>query len=446
MIPINEYRTKLKGLLEKQDACKSAINNNPKIKWIKRGTWTASLAWAAFLIVQSVPYYQAIAAGDADYKVGNYDSAELHFQNAVKQTTSYGATDLRKAKAWNNLAEIYRAKYQLTDAELLYKKSELLTQSLPANRPEIPMAMHNLASVYRDEGRLDESEQLERQALTRFDKYNKAPDMKRASILNGLGKTLRDKGKYAESERTYTEALKIQMHFLGSNDSENAGVYANLGGIRRDLGDFLGATRYYKQALTLDREALGATHPYVGTDLNNLGCLYRDAKKYAEAKTSFDDALAIRRLSFGPNSPLVAKTQLGLAELAIRQHKYREAQALLLQVQRTHSLTLPANHPDRAVFYNLMGEVYLAQGAAQKAYDYENRCLQIRERVTGATHADYAVALADRACAERVLADTISFEKDSARAKKILKDTIGTQCPVSDRVFEALRKANSTKS
>ncbi|CAN5356503.1 hypothetical protein BH10CYA1_BH10CYA1_33060 [soil metagenome] len=431
----------IKRLKETQKVLQAKVLNNPKFKWYQRGVWLVSLSWATILTVQSVPFYSAIGIGESAYKRGDYKMAEIKFKEALKESDQYSPTDLRRAKIYNNLAELYRTTYKFEIAEPFYDKSVEIARKLGNNHPELPMSLNNLATLYRDQGLYDKSESTFREALTIWDKRIKRDDLNRAAILNGTGKILRDQGKYSEAEKYYTQALSIKEKTLGANDADNSVVLNNLGGINRDQGRYSQSEEYYLRALRIDRAAHGDDHPYTAMDLNNLAGLYRDQNRLEESDSLYKQALGIRTRVNGSNHPLTAKTLLGMAELASKNRNFDEAQRLLEKAVAIQKKTWGPDHPELATTYNLLGNLFLSQHKVSEACKMQNMCIAIREKRLSPTHPDLGIALIDRGRAEELNADSKGSRRDLDRGTQILTDALGVNHPVTKRTLVGIHSS-----
>ncbi|MBI2811632.1 MAG: tetratricopeptide repeat protein [Candidatus Melainabacteria bacterium] len=435
MTPSSKISNSFKRLKDWQKSFQAKVLNNPNFKWYQRGVWLLSLSWAAVLTVQSVPFYSAIGIGESAYKRGDYATAEIKFKEALKESEQYAPTDLRRAKIYNNLAELYRTTYKFDLAEPFYDKSVAIARKLGNNHPELPMSLNNLATLYRDQGLYSKSESTFREALSIWDMRIKRDDLNRAAILNGTGKILRDEGKYSEAEKYYKQALSIKEKTLGANDADNSVVLNNLGGVYRDQGKYSESEEYYLRALTIDRAAHGDNHPYTATDLNNLAGLYRDQNRLDESDALYKQALEIRAAVLGSNHPVTAKTMLGMAELASKRGDFDAAQRLLERAVAIQSKTLGPDHPEIATTYNLMGNLFLSQHKAVAACKMQNMCIAIREKKLSPTHPDMGIALIDRGRAEELNADPKESNRDLDRGKQILTNALGVDHPVTKRTL-----------
>src|ERR1700722_13247876 len=94
---------------------------DPHFKWYRRGMWSVSIFYAAWIILQSVPFYNYINAGEKAYMRGDYITAEQQLQSALRQSDRFDDNDPRRARALNNLAELYRTLGRYAEAEPLFK-------------------------------------------------------------------------------------------------------------------------------------------------------------------------------------------------------------------------------------------------------------------------------------------------------------------------------------
>lgn len=391
---------------------KEKVVDNPKMKWYRRILFGCTLTWAILLAFQSVPYYNAISAGEEAFKLGRYEKARKEFESALGVCKTFGPDwqiDKRTARAMNNLAELYRIQGRYQEARPYYTKAaEAARLSFAANRPEPAVALNNLAMLEREQGHYQEAEKNYLKALDLWEKQIKQPDSPQlASITNGLAKLRRDQGRYSEAEALYLKALAISEKKLGRSDVGNAYLLANLGGLYRDLGQVKKAEKYYQRAFYLDLNALGNQHPDTAMDLNNLAGLYREENKLGEARTLYERALEIRLKAFGPDHPLTAKTLMGIGDLERRLQNYDKAQVYITRALTIQKRSLPAVHPDLAITLDNQGICYLQMGGPNivKAKECFSAALKMRQALLSADHPDCYVSAVNIAIANAALAN-----------------------------------------
>ncbi|CAN5347304.1 hypothetical protein BH11CYA1_BH11CYA1_37820 [soil metagenome] len=415
---------------------KEKVLDNPKMKWYRRILYGSTLTWAIFLAFQSVPYYNAIAAGEEAFKLGHYDKARKELETALLVCQTFGPDwqiDKRTARAMNNIAELYRIQGRYQEARPYYEKAaEAARLSFSANRPEPAVALSNLATLEREQGQYLEAEKTYLKALNLWKTQIKQPDSPQlASLLNGLAKVRRDQGRYSEAETLYLKALAINEKNLGRSDVGNAYLLANLGGLYRDLGQFKKADKYYQRAFYLDLNALGNQHPDTAIDINNLAGLYREENRLGEARTLYERALEIRLKVFGPDHPLTAKTLMGIGDLERRLQNYDKAQVYIERALAIQKRTLPSVHPDLAITLDNQGICYLQMGGTEtvKAKDCFSRALKMRQELLSADHPDCYVSTLNLAVANAALGQGSQEPVDAALEK--LTKRLGPEHPIT---------------
>lgn len=427
-----------------QKGFKEKVVDNPKMKWYRRALFGCTLTWAILLAFQSVPYYNAIAAGEEAFKLGRYEKARKEFETSLAVCQTFGPDwqiDKRTARAMNNLAELYRIQGRYSEARPYYEKAaEAARLSFAASRPEPAVALNNLAMLEREQGHYQEAEKTYLKALNLWETQIKQPDSPQlASITNGLAKLRRDQGRYSEAETLYLKALAITEKKLGRSDVGNAYLLANLGGLYRDLGQVKKAEKYYQRAFYLDLNALGNQHPDTAMDLNNLAGLYREENKLGEARTLYERALEIRLKAFGPDHPLTAKTLMGIGDLERRLQNYDKAQVYIERALAIQKRSLPAIHPDLAITLDNQGICYLQMGQAAKAKECFAAALKMRQALLSSDHPDCYVSAANLAVANATLG--VGSQEQVNGALEKLTERLGEKHPIT-KAEKALASKN----
>jgi tetratricopeptide (TPR) repeat protein len=428
---------------------KEKVVDNPKMKWYRRTLYGCTMTWALFLAFQSLPYYNAIGAGEEAFKLGRYEKARKEFETALLVCQTFGPDwqiDKRTARAMNNIAELYRIQGRYLEARPYYEKAaEAARLSFSASRPEPAVALSNLATLEREQGNYQAAEKSYLRALELWQTQIKQPDSPQlASLLNGLAKLRRDQGRYSEAETLYLKALAISEKKLGRSDVGNAYLLANLGGLYRDLGQSKKAEKYYQRAFYLDLNALGDQHPDTAIDLNNLAGLYREENRLGEARTLYERALEIRLKAFGPDHPLTAKTLMGIGDLERRLQNYDKAQVYFDRALAIQKRALPAIHPDLAITLDCQGISYLQMGgsATVKARDCFSRALEMRQKLLSADHPDIYISTVNLAVANAALNQGSAADVESALEKLAKRLGAGHPITKAERALAAGHKAN----
>lgn len=135
------------------------------VKSLVRLEMAVTSVYAIFLLWQSGPYYFEIRAGEASFKAGDYSNAEQHLLSAVRLSNRLADGDVRRIRAVNNLAELYRATRRFTDAENYSLVALAHAQQYLVGKAEYISCINNLAVIRRDEGDYVSSQALFEQVL-----------------------------------------------------------------------------------------------------------------------------------------------------------------------------------------------------------------------------------------------------------------------------------------
>jgi tetratricopeptide (TPR) repeat protein len=278
---------------------------------------------------------------------------------------------------------------QYAKAEILLVSAVDLARRLDSKREEYPLAMSNLAAIYRDQGRYPEALKESTRALFQWDAYVKKPDdLKRARILEGIGKVYCEQKLYAQAESQFASAEAIYDKTLGRNDAQLSSLYLNQARLCRFKHQLSAAVKLAALALTLDRTTYGADHPYVASDENSLAGIYCDMGEFDRSDSLFRHSLVLKRKTFGLRNPMVANSLYGLGELQAARGDVKGAETTLRETAQMQLSLLGDNHPELARTYDRLGTTYIAEHKCDQAKVVLEKALTIRERALRAGHPD----------------------------------------------------------
>jgi CHAT domain-containing protein/Tfp pilus assembly protein PilF len=215
--------------------------------------------------------------------------------------------------------------------------------------------------------------------------------------------------------------------------------------------DYTLAIQHNLELLGIREQVLGKDHPSYTTSLNNLGWLYYNKRDYAQAERYFLEELSIREKTLGKDHPDYASSLNSLSSYAAGRDSsgdtakklgiYADAELDYLGALNIREKVLGKDHPDYAVSLNKLGELYSAMGDYARAERNLLEALSIREKALGKDHPDYAVSLnnlgafyyemGDYIQAERYLLETLSIyelalDKDNLSYDVALLNNLGS--------------------
>jgi tetratricopeptide (TPR) repeat protein len=156
---------------------------------------------------------------------GRFDRAEPWFQQALQAgEAAWGAEDPRLTRSLVYLADIWRRRLQLAEAENLLERSLTICGKHPqSEKAELAMALNNLAEIYGSQ-RYPKAEELFRRSISVWERVAGPEDPELATGLYNLACLYRNEQRFDEAEGLFQKALRILNGKLGSNDPRVAQV------------------------------------------------------------------------------------------------------------------------------------------------------------------------------------------------------------------------------
>jgi len=296
-----------------------------------------------------------MAAGDADYRLLDFPSAEGNLRAAVDLAVrTHGHDSLEAAQAIVKLGFFLNATSKDAEAAALLKdgidvirrqgdqallSSALMEQGSLATslgridqaEPPLREAMTICKQLYGPrharmstaewllgealvkKGALDEAEPLLQDALSiRREVYG--PDHPHvALVLSSIGSARLMQGRFAESEEAYGQALAIRRARFGERHAGVAASLQDIGWEQIQKGDPAAAVKTLRQAVDLFRATLGPKAQEVLTALNNLAIATQNTGDLPAAIAVWEEALATAKAAYGDENTHVATTLLNMA-------------------------------------------------------------------------------------------------------------------------------------
>ncbi len=166
--------------------------------------------------------------------------------------------------------------------------------------------------------------------------------------------TMFNRGKHLHSEGKLDEAI-VEYKAASKLDSENPWILSALGLAMTSARDFEGAEKAFRQALKLNTDL---------TDVhNNLGVLYSEM---GQKEKAFEEFTAVLR---DPSYPTPEKALFNMGALYFREQNYELA---LMYYHRAVEKS-----PKFAMGYRGLGEIHLALGEPEMAFDRFQQALEV---------------------------------------------------------------------
>ena len=191
--------------------------------------------------------------GAEAYEQGFYAEAEEQWLAALEEAESFGPQDQRLTTTLKNLADLYYAQGEYSEAEPLYQRLlAVQEQALGAEHPDLAASLNDLAFLYDAQG------------------------------------------NYAEAQPLYQRSLEIMEKALGAEHPGIVTSLDNLASLYAAQGDYAKAEPLYRRSLVIVEKAFGAEHRTVATSIENYAALLREMGREEEAAEWEARAKALR--------------------------------------------------------------------------------------------------------------------------------------------------------
>ncbi len=255
--------------------------------------------------------------------------------------------------------------------------------------------------------------------------------LRRAELLEALGKAHRNLGLFDQADRLLRQALGLRRDVLGPEDPSSASAFYQLGFMQVETGDYVEAEENLRRALRLQRR--GGDKRAEGLTLGQLAWI-------VGVGGNLKEALALQRQGLGLLSSGVSGQQRGVdfgrAEALNRmgifysqQHKTREAEAHFRQAVIIDR-RLPGQRQARSTMFlrNLAG-VLIEMGELEEAESLQRESLDIALQLYGEKHPSVAGAYQKMGTLLHEKAEHGEAEKHFLKALAMRRELLGTEHP-----------------
>jgi tetratricopeptide (TPR) repeat protein len=275
---------------------------------------------------------------------------------------------------WNELGQINQAE----------KYFQILLKSLSNDDKDIP-------SIYIELGNINV--EIEEYNLA-LNNYQYALDIHQKQIsknyiriglsLNNIGVVYKHMRNIDQAIDYYRQSLDIYETKCLKNESNfyRANTIENLGLVYRDKNDFDTALNYLNLAYNIRRDILPNDHPLLANSLISIGNIYHDKNDFIQALNYYQQALLIQEIIYLDNNLNKANTIRNIAII------YRDKQDWInalnyfkrtLEIRQYLLSNTNNHHPDIAICYGNIGNIYEKMNNLELAFDYYQKQYEIEE-------------------------------------------------------------------
>lgn len=303
---------------------------------------------------------------------------------AAVSATGSKSSDLRAAKAYEDLADYYTAERRYADAEAPYQKAlEIKEDALGRANPAIIPAVDDLARVNFAQMKYDEAADLIGRELRIMEREYGDNDARLAPYLEQVARVSEAAVKHGDAQRFLERAIAIREKGAGRESAELAPDLNQLAHVKAAAHDPAAAEALYRRALGIERSKLAANSPELLPTLDALAALAME--QHQDAEPLLKQALAIRESSLGPNDVEVAKNLDELAAWDAGEKRMEDARKARERALFIWMKELKPGSPELAEKYEKMAELYEALNRPADAEPLVRQVVTARESETVAS-------------------------------------------------------------
>ncbi|CAF3546665.1 unnamed protein product [Rotaria socialis] len=333
---------------------------------------------------------------------------------------------------WNELGQINQAKNYFN----------ILLKSLSENDENTPKIYLELGQINDEIKQYNLALQNYQSALDIYQKQLSKDNIRIASVLNYIGLVCKHMGNLDRAMDYYRQSLKIYESTCSKDEDHlhRTHTMVNLALAYRDKKELDIALNYLTQVYDIRRNIHSNNHSLLVNILIHIANVYYDKNDFNHALEYYQQILSIEEITY-PNDHLNKATtlrQIGL--LYCDKHDWDNALNYLNHTLKIRqNLSSPnINHPDIAVDYGHIGNVYEKMNNLDLAFHYLNQQFQIEENYLSFNHPDLIKDF-DR------LIDILKKQNQSEKAIKLcqeklleLENILGTEYENNPRVARIL--------
>ncbi len=336
-----------------------------------RPIWQFNPPWFTTDSLSFARDMQQLASDELDSM--HYLKAERMLKKAYRIAKNHG--DLRLlGKINNNLAECYSITGRRQDAEDAY--AEALQQfGKLGDTNAMAMILINLGDEYAKTGRTEMAIETELEAIRLKEQSGNLSKL--AFYYQKLGELFWEKDK-DRWEAYAMKALALSRNPEHTTLRATIAIYNDLGAIWRLRNDFVKAEAYYDTMYMISKEA--DYRKGIATATSERALMLYDQKKYSEALPLAQEAYSMVE-DTDDDYPIVYDATL-VARILLKLGRHTEAMPLLqMAFDRAKGAGLK---PEVLTALEYLTEAYVASGNYQKAFDYQQQRIALKDSIDGA--------------------------------------------------------------
>ncbi len=365
--------------------------------------------------------------------LGDYAKAEslyLQVKESIKKNP--GPTHWEYAKLLGDLGLLYHRKGEMKKAEQTYLEGlSVWENGRNEQGRDYATSLGNLAAVYLEIGLYAKAEPVLIKANKVFKRTINIDHPAYGNNLNTLGVLYSKMGKFKESEQYYLEAGSIVKKFYGENSMDFSVNLGNMARLYGEMGQFKKAEEFSLKEIALLQKLYGEGHSDYANSLSTLGVMYNETNQPQKAQPLL---LKAKEIFERNKDPQHAYALNNLAALYINLGQFEKAEQLYVEANQINQRLFGSNdHILYANTLNNLAQFYAEINQMDKAIETMKKSIDLKRKLLGENHPDYAIALDNLASIYLQQDDYKNAAPLSVQAAQIREKTLGPDHPLYAR-------------
>lgn len=236
--------------------------------------------------------------------------------------------------------------------------------------------------------------------------------------------------QFEKAQDLAVKSLNLAQNHFGENSILVADSYIKLGGLEHDLGNYQDGKEYFLKAKKILDNHASETNPLYATLYNHLGFAEEQLGDYDSSHSFFRKSIKILGNQTSVDSSLYIDNIKSLARGYYRHNDHQKGDSLLLTALNASKSFHGENDVITSSILGDLGMYKMTQGEYEKAREYYNRSLDIKETVYGEDgHPNYTATLMNLAVLEKQLGHSAVAESLFIKTMEIDEKLFGDDHP-----------------
>ena len=225
--------------------------------------------------------------GQAFYKLGRFDDAEIYYHHILKSLPSDHEDILFYYEELGNLNQ--EKGDDDTSLDWFNKSLEI---KIRIDHPDIGDSYNNIGEIYLKKNDFKKAFDAFNKAIGVYRKKLGDEHVKIATCFNNMGHVCKKDKSYSKALEFYQKAFVIRQKRFPQDHPQIADSYKNIGDTYQYLNNLDQALEYYNRALEIYTKSFSPQPFLVGIICKNIGGIYENKKQFQQARSYYENAAA----------------------------------------------------------------------------------------------------------------------------------------------------------